>query len=333
MSKKDYYEVLGVKKDASDEDIKKAYRQKAKEHHPDKNPNNKEAEEKFKELSEAYEHLSDPDKRSKYDMFGHAIPRRPQRHEYRHQRPIRKGANKTLTIKLTLEEIYTGVKKRFKYKRNDICDPCKGNGGSDMKPCGVCGGSGFVSQILQTPIGNFQQTFTCQSCHGEGEMYTHVCEKCNGNGTKIAEETIDVEIPSGIQEGMTFLMELRGDYIKKGVHGDLMIAIMELPHKTFIRNGNTLKMNLKLTYPQLVLGDKVEIDTIEGGKIRIKIPEYSNAGSNLRIPNKGLKTFNKEDERGDLIVVLDIDIPSNISEEERSIIEKLKEFKNKVATN
>lgn len=328
MSKKDYYEVLGVSKEASIEEIKKAYKSKAKEYHPDKGGD----EEMFKEVSEAYEHLSDPDKKAKYDMFGHRGNGRSQHYGFSTQRMVRKGNNITLNIKLTLEEVFTGDKKRFKYKRDDTCSECSGHGGLDMMLCSTCGGQGMVMQVLNTPIGQIHQTFTCPSCHGEGEKYNVSCLKCKGSGCEKSEETIEVEIPSGIQEGMTFVMGGKGHYVKNGQHGDLHITIMELPHKVFVRNGNDLKMNLKLTYAQLVLGDKVEIQTIEGSKIRVKIPEYSKTGTNLRVAKKGLKHFDK-DERGELTIVLDVAIPESITEEERSIIEKLKEVTKKVATN
>ena len=213
-----------------------------------------------------------------------------------------------------------------------MCDVCSGHGGLDMKTCSTCGGSGMVVEVFNTPMGQIRHGHTCPLCQGDGEVYDNICVECKGNGTKTVEEIIDVEVPHGIQEGMTFVMADKGNYVKRGVNGDLLINIMELPHKYFVRNGNNLKLDLKLSYPQLVLGDKVEINTIEGGKIRVKVPEHSKTGTNLRVGNKGLKAFNSED-RGELIIILDVIIPTKISDEEKELIEKLKEINKKVATN
>lgn len=340
MSKRDYYEVLGVQKGAQPDEIKKAYRKLAKEFHPDKNQGDKEAENKFKEISEAYEHLSDADKKAKYDRFGHGggqgggFGSRNMEDIYEQfghmfgrqsQQPrVRVGDNMSLVLKLTLEEIFTGIKKTYKYTRNVTCGDCNGHGGSDVHDCPDCNGTGLRTQVYQTPMGYVQQQSACGSCDATGKKYKTACTSCGGKGLKNVEETIEVEIPAGVQEGMAFVMAGKGHGVKSGIEGDLHIKIMELQHKTYTRSGADLKMNLKLNYHQLVLGDKVEIDTIEGGKIRMSIPESSDVGSNLRIPFKGIKLYGKES-RGDVIVTLGIDIPKNPSDSVKEAVINLKE--------
>lgn len=326
MSKRDYYESLGVKKDASAEDIKKSYRKLAKELHPDANPDNKEAEERFKEVSEAYEHLSSPEKKAHYDRFGHSNGRQQQQsyasRGFRFTKQVFRGQDMTLTVKLTLEEIFTGLKKTYKYKRSDKCDDCGGHGGTELVNCGTCDGNGMVMQEINTPFGQIMNPIVCWICEGRGTIANKACSTCSSSGVKVVEETIDVTIPSGVQEGMTFVMSSKGHAIKGGENGDLHINIMEVPHKTFVRNVNELKMNLKLSYKQLVLGDKVEIPTIDGA-IRVNIPSHTKVGANLRIPNKGMKAFNS-DTRGELIIGVDIEIPQSITDEQKALIEQLK---------
>ncbi len=325
MSKKDYYESLGIEKSASDSEIKKAYRNLAKEFHPDKNPNNKEAEERFKEVSEAYEVLSNTEKRSKYDRFGHNNPRQSQSsHQYRYEKPIRVGDTMNLLIKITLEEVFSGVKKRYKYTRTTKCIICSGHGGTNPETCLNCGGAGTTFRLVRTPLGIFRDIIPCNLCNGIGETCSIGCEACKNSGLVDIEESIEVDVPSGVVEGMTFIMSGKGHGIKSGIDGDLHITIMVIPHKIYTRNGNDLKMTLKLTYPQLVLGDKVEIDTIEGGKIRINVPEHSDVDSNLRVQHKGLKPFGKEN-RGDMVITLGISVPKEIDETTKELLIKLKD--------
>ena len=330
MSKRDYYEVLGLKKGATGDEIKKAYRKLAKEHHPDKGG----SEDKFKEISEAYDTLSDSDKKSNYDRFGHSKGgqqgnpyggfRNPF-HSGFHGKPAAPvGSDMSLLVKLTLEEIFNGTKKTYKYNRKSKCGTCNGHGGEDVIDCNVCGGSGHMMRIYNTPMGQIQQVTTCDSCGGTGNSYTKECKTCTGHGVVDTTETVEVDIPAGVMEGMTFIMSSKGHGIKGGEEGDLHIKIHELPHKVYTRSGSDLKMILKLTYPQLILGDKVEIETIEGSKIRITIPEYSDVGNNLRIPYKGIKTYGK-DGRGDIMITLSIDIPKNLDDDTKALIIDLKE--------
>jgi molecular chaperone DnaJ len=338
MSKKDYYESLGLTKEATAEEIKKAYRSLAKEWHPDKNPNNKEAEEKFKEISEAYEVLSDPDKKNKYDTYGHAKGGNDDFEAFynsmfrnRQRNAVRKGENLSLTVKLTLEEVYSGIKKKFKYKKIDSCTSCDGHGGSNIHECPTCKGSGMGVRLTNTPIGMMRETFQCPTCNGVGTTYDVSCKVCSGSGTTTIEQEIEVDIPSGVESGMTFVMAGKGQAIRSGISGDLHITILEIPHKVFVRSGSDLRMNLKLSYPQLILGDKVEINTIDGSRIRITIPSHSDVGTSLKVQTKGMKVFNT-DKTGDLYVNLGVEIPKTVSEEEIVLLEKLQELqeKNKV---
>jgi len=330
MSKRDYYEILGLKKDATSNEIKKAYRKLAKEHHPDKGG----SEDKFKEISEAYDTLSDSDKKTNYDRFGHSKGgrqgnpfggfRNPFSSGFNREKQPRFGNNMSLLVKLTLEEIFTGTKKTYKYTRKVKCGTCKGHGGEDVVDCGVCGGSGHVVHVFNTPMGQIQQVTQCDACDGLGTTYTRQCKTCNGHGLVDVTENIEVDIPSGVIEGMTFVMEGKGHGIKGGSEGDLHIKVHEIQHKTYTRSGSDLKMILKLSYPQLILGDKVDIETIDGSKIRISIPEHSDVGNNLRIPYKGIKTYGK-DGRGDIMITLGVDIPKNIDDDTKSLIIDLKE--------
>ena len=342
-NKKDFYKILGLsdyEKNLSNTEfkkvLKKKYRDLCKEFHPDKNQGDKEAEEKFKEISEAYEHLSDDNKKATYDRFGYSGGNQNRRSynpfsgfnpfsNFEQQQRVRVGENMSLILKLTQEEIFTGTKKTYKYTRNVSCTDCSGHGGSDVHDCTDCGGTGMVTQVFNTAIGYMQQQTTCTMCSGTGQKYTTECKTCSGKGLNKVEETIDVEVPAGVQEGMAFVMEGKGHGIKSGIEGDLHIKIMELPHKLYTRNGVDLKMTLKLNYHQLVLGDKVEIETIDGGKIRMSVPEGSDVGSNLRIPFKGTKLYGKES-RGDVIVTLGIDIPKNPKDKLKEAVIGLKEI-------
>jgi molecular chaperone DnaJ len=340
MSKQDFYKTLGVEKTASQEEIKKAYRKLAKELHPDKNPNNSEAEEKFKNAAEAYEILSDANKRSNYDRYGHSGPNRgPQGHHmnmddmenifrgfgFHNQQRVRSGENIGLTVKLTLEEIYTGVNKKYNYVRSVGCSDCDGNGGTEPHNCDVCGGAGQIRKIVQTNFGYMDSSSPCYKCNETGTLFKTPCNTCNGTGLKQQNETIEVDIPSGVKDGMSFVMGGKGQGIKSGVEGDLIIKIIQTPHKVYSRVGADLKMLLKLSYPQLVLGDKVDIETIEGTKIRITIPPYSDVGTNLKVSLKGVTEFGREG-RGDLMISLSVEIPKMLDDEAKAKIIELKEI-------
>lgn len=320
MAKKDYYEVLGINKDASADEIKKAYRKLALKYHPDKNPDDASAENSFKEASEAYETLSNSEKKQVYDQFGHDGPRNMGGF---YRQPQRTGENIRLLVTITLEEAYTGTIKQEKYHRKINCDVCSGLGGTGKSTCNTCHGRGSLRQSIQTIIGMYETIVVCHDCEGIGSTYKDACGGCHGSGVVGVEETVNVEIPTGILDGMAFVMSGLGNSVRGGIAGDLIIGVKEQQHKTFTRNGNDLRMNVKLKYPQLVLGDKVDITTIDGAKIRVNIPEYSNVGTNFKVVGKGMIPL-RSSKRGDLIITIDLQVPKEISDEERSLIEQLK---------
>jgi molecular chaperone DnaJ len=340
MSKRDFYKLLELTdedKKLADNDfkdkLKKNYRRLSKIHHPDKGGD----ETLFKEISEAYEVLSDNEKKSRYDTFGHADDNRGSYDDMHsgfrdmfgnffrqgQQQRERVGENMTLRIKLTLEEIFEGVKKKYNYTRNVSCSSCSGHGGTEPQECPTCKGQGQIRHVTRTPFGFMEQISDCDTCSGTGTTFKNECNTCKGSGLIKQQETIEVDIPTGVQEGMAFVMAGKGNGIRSGKEGDLIIKILEHPHERFTRVGSDLKQKLKLQYHQLVLGDKVEINTIEGGTIRIPISEYSQVGHNLRIPYKGLRELNT-DKRGDLIVTLGIDMPTKLNDDVKAAIIDLK---------
>ena len=344
MAKRDYYEILGINKNATDKEIKKAYRTLAKENHPDVKPDDKKAENLFKEGAEAYEHLSDSNKKATYDQFGHREKGQGNHSGYgdifrgfaNRSQPKRKGQNLRVNVKLTLEEIFSGAVKKIKYKRMSICSPCDGKGGHKVETCDMCKGVGSIFRRRQLGQHVLQEQATCHMCQGGGEKITDTCDACVGGGLVAEEITIDIEVPVGVQDGMQMIQDNGGHGIKGGINGDLVIILTEIPHKIFSRNINDLKYTSKLSYTQLVLGDKIEIPTIDGGKIRVTIPPYSKVGDNLRIPTKGLipvkGPYYAGDTRGDMKIELSIEIPTEISDEEKELLKKLEEIKNKVAS-
>lgn len=339
MAKRDYYEVLGIEKNATQEEIKKAYRKLVMTHHPDKGGD----EETFKEIAEANEVLSDETKRERYDRFGHEGPnsfsgRNPMEDFFNRGgfndlfKREHRGPHMQLNIRLTLEEIFTGVTKKFKYKRNDTCTTCSGKGGTGFKTCTTCRGRGVQTTTINTRFGQVHSQTTCSVCSGIGETYEEICGVCNGEGTVVIDDMVEIGIPHGVLDGMRMAMEHKGHAAKNSVAGDLIIVISEIPHSTFIRSGNDLKLNVKLKYTQLILGDKIEISTIDGGKIRVNIEEYTKVGATLRLLEKGLKQINTN-LRGDLLVNIDLDVPSSLNEEQLALIKELKNLEEKVALN
>jgi molecular chaperone DnaJ len=344
MAKKDYYEILNVDKSASEAEIKKAYRKTALKYHPDKNPDDKESEEKFKEAAEAYEVLSDKNKRANYDRFGHDTPNMGHRgrrggftnmddimSQFRdafggsRTRKVRRGQNLKLNVSLTLNEIFEGVEKKFKYERLSPCKSCDGNGGHSPKTCDTCEGHGSVRRIERTPIGVMETITDCPNCKGSGQMYQRVCKTCNGNAVTNTEEMVDVNIPVGVTNGTTIIVEGGGHAIKGGKSGDLLIVISEEPNDTFNRVANNLRVRIELPYHDMVLGGKLKAPTIEGKDIMVTIPEYSDIGDNLRIKNKGMN-YPDSNIRGDMIIELDVKMPNQVTNEERELLEKLKKI-------
>ncbi len=363
MDKIDYYEVLGLSKSASADEIKKAYRKAAIQFHPDKNPGDSSAEAKFKEAAEAYDVLSNADKKARYDQFGHAGMNGSsasgggyggfsgggfsmddifsqfgdifgghfngsQRGGYSSGgRRVNKGSDLRIKVKLTLEEITEGVTKKLKINKLNVCDKCSGTGAKDthsFSTCSVCHGSGQVTQVVNTFFGRTQTTATCQNCSGTGKIITEKCSKCHGDGAIKAEEVIEVKIPAGVGEGMQLSMGGKGNAAKRGgVNGDLLILIEEIPHADFDRDGNDIIYNLNISVPTALLGGTIEVPTVNA-RVKIKIDEGTQAGKVLRLKGKGIPDVNGYG-RGDQLIIIDVAMPSKLSAEDRKLIEKLAE--------
>jgi molecular chaperone DnaJ len=359
MSKRDYYEVLGVSKDASETELKKAYRKKAIQYHPDKNPDNKEAEEKFKEAAEAYEVLSNAEKRQRYDQFGHAgvggaaggggfgggMNMEDIFSHFgdifgggsffgggfggggRSSRRVNRGSNLRVKVKLTLKEIAEGVEKKIKVKKYVECKSCSGSGaknGSSFSTCSTCNGSGQVTRVQNTILGQMQTASTCPSCNGDGKMITDKCNSCSGEGIVRDEEVITINIPAGVAEGMQLSVSGKGNAARRGgVNGDLLILIQEEEHPELVRDENDLLYNLFISIPNAVLGTAVEIPTIDN-KVKVKIDAGTQPGKILRLRGKGLPDVNGYG-RGDLLVKINVWIPKDINKEEKKAMEKLQD--------
>ncbi|MDI9539493.1 MAG: molecular chaperone DnaJ [Bacteroidota bacterium] len=357
MSKRDYYEILGVDKNATAEEIKKAYRKKAIQYHPDKNPGNKEAEEMFKEAAEAYEVLSDPDKRSRYDRYGHSGVGGSAGGGFgggmsmddifshfgdifggfggfsgfggsgRSSRRVNKGSNLRVKVSLTLAEIAKGVEKKIKVKKYVSCTHCNGTGaagGTAYSTCSTCRGTGQVTRITNTILGQMHQTTSCPTCHGEGTVITQSCTHCNGEGLVRQEEIVTIQIPAGVENGMQLSVSGKGNAARRGgINGDLIILIQEEPHPELIRDGSDLIYNLLLSVPDAILGSTVEIPTVEG-KVKVKIDSGTQPGKILRLKGKGLPEINSYGQ-GDLLVKINVFIPKDLTKEEVKLVEKLRE--------
>ena len=358
MEKRDYYEVLGVPKNADAQAIKKAYRQKAIQYHPDKNPGDKEAEEKFKEAAEAYEVLSNPEKREKYDRFGHAGVGGAAGGGFqgfdmgdifshfgdlfeefgiggmggfssrsRGGKAVRKGSNLRVKVKLSLEEIAKGVEKNIKVQKYIPCQKCGSTGAKSpdaVKSCPTCHGSGYTVRVQQSLFGTMQMQGECPQCHGAGKIITDKCTQCGGNGVVRGEEVITLKIPAGVSDVMQLSMNGKGNAAPdNGVPGDLYVLIEEEKHPLFERDGNNLYLEHFISFPEAVLGATVDIPTIDG-KARIKIAPGTQSGTLLRLNGKGLPAL-RGYQRGDLIVNVNVWIPKNLNKEQRQQIEQWSE--------
>ena len=361
MSKRDYYEILGLAKNASDEEIKKAYRKLAIKYHPDKNPDDKSAEDKFKEAAEAYEVLSSPEKRQRYNQFGHAGVGGAAGGGFGgggmnmddifsqfgdifggafggggfsgarggSGRRVQRGTNLRVTVKLSLSDIANGVEKKIKVNKYVSCKTCSGSGAKNgqFETCKTCNGSGAVTRVQQTILGAMQTQTTCSSCHGEGRIVKDKCNTCHGDGIVREEETITINIPAGVAEGMQLSMQGKGNAAPRGgINGDLLIAIQEEEHPQLKREGNHLIYYLNIGFPDAALGTSIEIPTIEA-KAKIKIEPGTQSGKVLRLKGKGLPDVNSYG-RGDLLVEISVYTPTHLSADEKRLLEELKASKN-----
>ncbi len=341
MAKKDYYKILGVDKNTSKDDIKKAYRKLAIKYHPDKNPDDKQSEEKFKEVSEAYQVLSDPKKKSSYDMggsfdfgdfddmFGGGINfndifggfgRRPQ------QKPPRKGSSLRISVSVSLEEVLNGTKKEIKYKRKVKCKICDGTGSKnkEMDPCLRCSNTGQVAAEKRTALGPMRVLIDCPECQGVGKKSKKDCPACNG--TSIADEAVteEINIPKGVYEGLEFAIIKRGNEAKGlgGASGDLLIHIKEEPHQIFKRNGGDLMCDCYISFAEAVDGAQVTVPGIEEN-YKIAIEKGTPGGKILRLRKKGVPIYGIPS-TGDLLIRINIYVPTELNKTSEKLIEKLK---------
>lgn len=365
MAKRDYYEVLGVSKGASAAEVKKAYRKLAIQYHPDKNPGDKEAEEKFKEAAEAYEILSDEDKKARYDRFGHAGVGQGAGGGFggsgmtmddifqqfgdifgdgggpfgtffggggggRARARGERGSNLRIKVSLSLEEIAKGVTKKIKVKKQSTCDQCDGSGAKDsssVETCSTCRGAGVVRQVRSTFLGQMQTTTTCPTCGGSGKTVTASCSKCKGDGRLYVEELIEIEIPAGVEEGMQLSLRGKGNAGRQGgPAGDLLINVEEKPHDELQRDGMNLVYDLYLNFADAAMGTSVEVPTVDG-RVKIKIPAGTQSGKIFRLKGKGLPSVQSYGQ-GDELIHVNVWTPKKLSDEERSLLEKLRDMPN-----
>jgi molecular chaperone DnaJ len=352
MAKQDYYEVLGVAKDASDSDIKKAYRKLAMKYHPDKNPGDKEAEEKFKQVAEAYECLSDPQRRSRYDQFGFEEPGQGGfggggfhgnpfdifnqffgggfgggfSGGFEEEGVAARGSNIRVRVKVSLQDVLNGVEKHLKVKKYVRCEHCHGTGakdGTEMETCSTCHGTGRVRRVMRTILGQMQTESACPDCQGAGKKIKTKCPHCSGEGVVMGEEVVDVKIPAGVAEGMQLNMQGHGNAARRGgENGDLYILIEEEKQEVFIRQDNQLVYNLLLDFPTAALGGEVEIPLVEGS-MKIKIPAGTQPNTMMHYPGKGLPTVNRYG-RGELTVNISVYVPEQLDAEEKKAVESLR---------
>ena len=359
--KRDFYEILGVSKSASADEIKKAYRKTAMQFHPDRNPGDKASEEKFKEAAEAYEVLSDESKKQRYDQYGHAglggaagggnhggFGGGGMRMEdifenfgdvfgesfFGGQRGGgggqrrgggARGSNLRVKVKLNFEDIIKGVHKTIKVKKYVRCETCTGSGAKDkssVTTCGTCKGSGQVRKTTNTFLGQMQTVGTCPTCNGDGNQITNKCNSCKGEGRVYGEETIQIDIPAGVQEGMQLSVSGKGNVGERnGYPGDLLVVIEEEKHAELIREGLNVLYELHISFPDAAIGKEVEIPTI-GGKAKIKIQPGTHAGKILRLKGKGFPSVNSY-EKGDQLININVWTPQHLTADEKAMLDKL----------
>lgn len=338
---KNYYDILGVKKDASQDEIKKAYRKLALEHHPDKGGD----ENKFKEAAEAYETLSDSQKRQEYDMYGSG-GQRFQSHgfnmedifsqfgdifgggfnQYYQRSQPKKGRDLRVQVQLNLNDVMFGANKKIRYHRNCKCDTCSGKGGTDVRDCLACSGSGYRTISQNTPFGRIQQTAPCSNCNTTGKNVVNKCNSCNGEGVIPKEEIVDINIPAGIGSGMNLSMQGYGNFIRDGIAGDLHIVVDEIPDDKFKRQGNDLYCEEWISISDAVLGTQFDIKTPKEN-IKFKVEPGTESGRIFSATGKGVPNLSQNGRsygNGDLHVKVNIRIPKQITPQEKQIFENLK---------
>jgi molecular chaperone DnaJ len=353
LSKRDYYDVLGISKSADAQEIKKAYRKLAMKYHPDRNPGDKEAEEKFKEINEAYEVLSDDTKRQTYDQFGHAGMNGGgfgqggfnsqgfggfedifgdifgdmfgggfSSSSRQRRRGPERGQDIRQSINITFEEAAFGKKTSIKINRSEECSECNGSGakpGTSKKTCPTCNGSGEVRSVQKTPFGNIASSRTCPTCSGEGEVVESPCSKCGGKGSVRKVKTIDVDIPAGIDDGQTIRVSGQGEVgTKGGPRGDLYITVNVKNHSLFTRDGNDIYFEMPITFVQAALGDEIEVPTLDG-KVKYTVPEGTQTGTVFRLREKGIPKL-RGNSRGDQYVKVVVDTPKKLNEKQKDIL-------------
>lgn len=357
MAKRDYYEVLGVDKNASEDQIKKAYRKLAIKYHPDRNPDDIKAEEKFKEAAEAYDVLHDARKREQYDQFGfnapggfgdgfsgegfsmddifsmfgevfggHGSGGRAQQQKFR-------GADLRLRVRLSLQEISTGVTKRFKLRKDITCEHCHGTGAESndgIKTCPNCNGSGVEIRTRESIFGLMQTQGPCHICRGEGKIIVNKCQHCGGEGIVKGEKVVEVKIPAGVSEGMVINVPGKGnDARHNGIPGNIQIYVEEEENDTFVRDGQNVIYNLLLDFPTATLGGQVEVPTIDGTRVKIRIEPGTQPGKTLRLRGKGLPAVEGYgNDTGDLIVQLSVFVPKELTATERHAVESMSNSEN-----
>lgn len=353
--KRDYYEVLGVNKNATEDEIKKAYRQTAKKYHPDLHPGDKAAEEKFKEANEAYEVLSDPEKKARYDQFGHAgvDPNYGAGQGgygagfggmdfdlgdifssffgggfgggRSNPNAAQRGSDTQTSVTISFEEAAKGCKRTVQTMKIDVCDDCHGNGcaaGTSPKTCPDCHGKGQVTAQQRTPFGVIQTQKPCSRCNGRGTIIDNPCKKCNGTGRVRKPSTIEINIPAGIDDRQVINARGQGNKgINGGPAGDLRVVVNVRPHPIFEREGYNVWVEMHITYPEAVLGCELEVPTLDG-KVKYNVPAGTQSGDVFRLRNKGIQTLNNRG-RGDELVRVIVDIPKKVTEKQRELITQL----------
>lgn len=359
MSKRDYYEVLGVDKNVTPDELKKAYRKLALKYHPDRNPGDKEAEEKFKEAAEAYDVLSNPDKKARYDQFGHAGLDGAGGYGSQGMsmddifssfgsifgdlfggggfsfggfgdarggagRATSRGSNLRIKVKLTLEEIDKGVEKKIKVNKYVTCKSCGGTGArnNSFETCSHCHGTGVITEVRRSLFGQMQTQSACPYCGGQGRIIKDKCHECHGDGIVKAEDIITINIPAGVSDGMQLSMRGQGNAAPHGgVPGDLIIQVEEIPNDTFERQDNNLFYNAFITFSEAAMGGAIEIPTLNG-KVRVKIEQGTPSGKVIRLKGKGLPDLNGYS-RGDMLVSINVWVPKSLTKEEKSMLDEL----------